>query len=75
MTVYYKYPQFFTQSNSTMFDELSTPGSETPHSGIYRCEGCGHEITSVCGHTLPPQNHHQHLSNQGSIRWRFIAWS
>ncbi|WP_230944020.1 pentapeptide repeat-containing protein [Burkholderia vietnamiensis] len=35
-----------------------------------RCEGCGQNAVSTCGHPLPPQNLHQHTANQGRIRWR-----
>jgi hypothetical protein len=46
------------------------PGDEVPVSGIYRCLGCGKE--DACNHPdpFPPQNHHQHTSSQGRIRWR-----
>lgn len=55
------------------FDALYSPGISTPHSGIYRCEVCGHEVTSNAGNPLPPQNHHQHTSTQGPIRWRLLV--
>lgn len=73
MSVLYKYPQFLTQSAHSAFDTISEPGSITQWSGIYRCEGCGKAITSISGHTLPPQNHHQHTIQQGRIRWRLAA--
>jgi hypothetical protein len=69
----YKYQQFIAQSTHAAFDQLHEPGSSTPYSGIYRCEGCGHEVTSVYPHPLPPQNHHQHSNAQGAIRWRLIV--
>jgi hypothetical protein len=69
---YYKFSQFLEQNDDQAFDLIHQPGSSAPYSGIYRCEGCGHEITSVAGRTLPPQNHHQHTGNQGTIRWRLI---
>jgi hypothetical protein len=73
-TIYYKYPQLLTQSNDDKFDLLHDPGAATPHSGVYRCEGCGKEVTSVHPHPLPPQNHHQHEPSQGRIRWRLAVW-
>jgi hypothetical protein len=70
---FYKNSQFLTPSNHAAFDQLHDPGVATPFSGIYRCEGCGHEATSVQEHPLPPQNHHQHNYTQGKIRWRLIV--
>lgn len=46
------------------------PGNEVPVSGIYRCIGCGKEITSNHGDPFPPQNHHQHSHDQGPIKWK-----
>jgi hypothetical protein len=70
---YYKYPKYLTQNNDAAFDQIHNAAAATPYSGIYRCEGCGHEVTSVSGHPLPPQNHHQHTRAQGTIRWRLIV--
>ena len=69
----YKYPQFLSQSNHQAFDELHRPGVPAPHSGIYRCEGCGVNEVSTHLNPLPPQNHHQHTILQGPIVWRLIA--
>lgn len=71
----YKYPQFLAQSQDAAFDALSGPGAVTPHSGIYRCEGCGREIAANQGNPLPPQNHHQHGVGQGLIRWRLAVYA
>ena len=73
--VLYKYLQFFAKSDDPEFDKVHTAGSVPPHSGIYRCEGCGHEVVAERARTLPPQNHHQHQPSQGAIRWRLIAWA
>ena len=69
---YYKYMQFLTKSDHKYFDTLYDPGDTTPYSGIYRCEVCGREDTSVSGKPLPPQNHHQHSAYQ-PIRWRLVV--
>lgn len=69
----FKYSQYVAQSNHQAFDQVLSPATATPFSGIYRCEGCGHEVTSVASHPLPPQNHHQHTASQGTIRWRLIV--
>jgi hypothetical protein len=71
----YKYSQYLTSSTDQAFDAINTPGVATPHSGIYRCEGCAHEVASNAGNPLPPQNHHQHTVNQGTIRWRLIVYA
>jgi hypothetical protein len=70
---FFKYQQLLAASNHEAFDQLHNPGAATPYSGIYRCEGCGHEVTSVHSHPLPPQNHHQHTAGQGAIRWRLVV--
>lgn len=46
------------------------PGEKVAVSGIYRCLGCKKEITSNAGDPFPPQNHHQHTTVQGRIRWK-----
>jgi len=71
----YKYSNYLTQTNDAAFDAVHQPGAATPNSGIYRCEGCGHEIASNAGNPLPPQNHHQHGSSSGSIRWKLIVYA
>jgi hypothetical protein len=72
---YYKYGNILTQEDGAEFDTIYQTGTPTPYSGIYRCEGCGHSITSVHNHPFPPQNHHQHSAAQGTIRWRLAVKS
>jgi hypothetical protein len=69
----FKNKDYFEHSTNAVFDKIHEPGEQTPHSGIYRCEGCAVNAVSTHGHPLPPQNHHQHTANQGRIRWRLIA--
>lgn len=69
---YYKYSTHLHQNNHAAFDAITHPGSPTPYSGIYRCEGCGENIVSTYTHVMPPQNHHQHTAGQGAIRWRLL---
>lgn len=72
----YKVDRYFTQSNDAAFYTEYTPGSATPHSGIYKCLGCGHEIVSEAKKPFPPQNHHEHNPyTQGKIRWMLIAFA
>lgn len=47
-------------------------GDQVPVSGIYRCTGCGDEITSNKGQPFPPQNSHQHNSVT-SVAWKLVA--
>jgi hypothetical protein len=71
----YKNAAYLQTSTSDAFDKTYSPGASTPHSGIYRCEGCTKEIAANQGNPLPPQNHHQHTSGQGTIRWRLIVYA
>jgi len=69
----YKDAGWLTQSTGSDFDTLHGPGVTVPHSGIYHCVGCGHEIAANAGTPFPPQNAHQHSPVLGSIRWRLIV--
>jgi hypothetical protein len=71
----YKRSEEIAASSSDAFDKEYGPGATVPHSGIYRCRGCGREIASNEGTIFPPQNHHQHTSTQGSVRWRLAVYS
>lgn len=68
---YFKHSQFFTEDKSNAFDQINTPGTATPYSGIYRCEICGHEAVSTKGHPLPPEHHPCYQRT----RWRLVAAS
>lgn len=69
----YKSSTYVKSSTSDVFDKLHSPGADTPHSGIYRCEGCGNEVASNKGNPLPPENNHQHTNRSVAIRWRLIV--
>lgn len=71
----YKNAAYLGQVNDAIFDQLSPPGTPATRSGIYRCEGCRKEVASNQGEPLPPQNHHQHVPSQGTIRWRLIVYA
>lgn len=71
----YRYSSYLQQLNDDAFEPNHSPGSAAPYAGIYRCMGCGREIGIAEGHTLPAQNHHEHTSDQGSIRWRLIVYA
>jgi hypothetical protein len=72
---FYKYGNFLSQDQSQDFDTVFHPATATPWSGIYRCTGCTRSITSVQGHPLPPQNHHQHTNQLVPIRWQLTVRS
>ena len=76
----YKHSQFLSQSQSEEFDKIYTPGTSTPHSGIYRCESCAFEASSTEGHPLPPartcgEHDHRWQCGNGQVRWRLIAYA
>ena len=71
----YKYATYLGTSQDAVFDNEYGPGEVVPHSGIYRCMGCGREIASNEGDPFPPQNHHQHSPSQGRIRWKLVVYA
>jgi hypothetical protein len=71
----YKEDKFLVKGSSTEFDKDHQPGVAAPHAGIYRCMGCHREIGTAEGHILPPQTHHSHTAQQGSIRWRMVVYA
>lgn len=48
-------------------------GATVPASGIYRCTGCGDEITSNKDDKFPPQNRHQHANPATAVQWQLIV--
>lgn len=48
-------------------------GATVPASGIYRCTGCGDEITSNKDDKFPPQNRHQHVNQSVPVQWQLIV--
>jgi hypothetical protein len=70
----YRYAKFIALATPhAEFDTLYKPGTRTTWSGIYRCEGCGHEVVHTHDKPLPPQNHHTHRSVLIPIQWRLIV--
>lgn len=57
------------------FDKIHKPGEKCEYEGIYKCVGCNKEVTIAGGKTIPPQNHHQHTSAQGDIRWKLFVFA
>jgi hypothetical protein len=71
----YKYQQYLTPSQDQAFDQTYHPGAHVPHSGIYRCAGCGREVVAEHARSFPPQNHHQHTVQQGAVLWRLAVYA
>ncbi|HYJ05279.1 MAG TPA: hypothetical protein VEX43_09100 [Chthoniobacterales bacterium] len=69
----FKHLQLLTRLPDSKFDQAHASGATTPHSGIYKCQGCGTEIISTAGDPLPPPSHHQHSLNQGGVAWQLIV--
>jgi hypothetical protein len=65
----YRYLHFLSHSADPKFESAHPPGTTTPQTGIYKCQGCGTEIVSNAGDPLPPSTHHQHSLAQGGISW------
>ena len=71
----YEYPENLVKVVHPAFNADHRPGEVPPFSGIYRCMGCGREIVAEQARQFPPQNHHQHTTAQGHIRWRLIVYA
>lgn len=70
----YKYDRYVSKNDSAEFDRVHEPGTPALYAGIFRCEGCSHEIGIAAAHTLPPQTHAQHPANV-RIRWRLVVFA
>jgi hypothetical protein len=70
---HYKYSHYLTNLPDPRFDPAYPPGTAAPHTGIYKCQGCGAEVVSEMGDPLPPASHHQHSLSHGGIAWRLIV--
>jgi hypothetical protein len=71
----YKYSQYLTANQDGAFDKEYKPGEIPPHSGVYRCVGCGREVVAEENRLFPPQNHHAHSYQQGAIRWKMAVYA
>jgi hypothetical protein len=69
----YKYSHYLTCLSDPKFDPAHPPGTPTPHSGIYKCQGCGCEAVCNLGDSLPTEKDHQHATTQDAIGWRLIV--
>lgn len=69
----YKFERFLRHSNDNIFDDVHAAGAVAPRSGIYRCDGCGYEITLSEVKALPGPTHHEHTPKQKLVRWKLIV--
>lgn len=66
------------QSTSTEFDSFHKPGETPPHSGIYRCQGCGVEIVAEEARSFPPTRactQHHPSGIAGDVRWKLLVYA
>ncbi|OMG74594.1 hypothetical protein BW685_05485 [Burkholderia ubonensis] len=70
---FYQDAAYLTHENRPEYNTTHGPAQVVPVSGVYRCDGCGASIVSTMNHRFPPQNHHQHTTEQGHIRWRLVV--
>ena len=68
----YKDDTILVYSDSAEFDKIYNPGVPAPHSGIYRCQSCKHEVASNKGQPLPPQHEIPHA---GDIKWKLVVFA
>jgi len=71
----YKFGNYLNHSDNSAYDARYAPGTQTMNAGVYRCVACGDEIGIAKGHTLPPQNHHQHAVGVGKIEWQLLVFA
>jgi hypothetical protein len=71
----YKNGDWLSKSEDAAFDAIYKPGNAPAHSGIFRCLGCGREVVAEESRSLPPQNHHQHTTAQGEVRWKMAVYA
>lgn len=69
---YYNKGSYLERSYNELFDKVWRPGKEVEQSGIYICTSCGKEVACNEGTPFPPQNDHQHDTDD-PIRWKLIV--
>ncbi len=60
------------KGSGAAFENTYKPGTACPHSGIYRCQSCGHEVASNKRQPLPPQHEKPHT---GAIIWKLVVYA
>ena len=70
----YQSAQFVDTWTDPEFDKIHPPRTVAPHSGIYRCVGCGVEIAVVEGQLLPSIHAHPHRLGTREA-WQMIVYA
>ena len=68
----YKYSSLVQQTDIPEFDITYLPETAAFWPGIYLCQICGYGIVVALNQLLPPQNHHEHLS-QSPVAWKLAV--
>ncbi|MFF7710224.1 hypothetical protein [Pseudomonas sp. NPDC007930] len=55
-----------------LWEALYAPGDAAPAHGVYRCEGCGEEVTCARSAPLPAREQHAHYG-PWRVQWRLVA--
>lgn len=63
----------FKPEEAEIWNSAKAAGSASPASGIYRCTGCGHEITSNEGSKLPVLNCHKQSDPAIAVSWQLVV--
>lgn len=70
---YLKKVTTFKPEEAEIWNSAKAAGSSAPASGIYRCTGCGHEITSNEGSKLPSLNCHRQSDSATAVSWQLVV--
>ena len=71
----YKEVSYISQLANPIFDEEHAPGAPAPREGIYRCVGCGREVTAAEDMPLPAPEHHAHGATESGLMWKLIVFA
>ena len=72
----YQNANYLPHAQHAAFNGTLPAGTLAPHSGIYRCDACGHEAVSTRHHHLPAQGgEHTHANYLTPIAWRLAVAS
>jgi len=69
----YKFERYLKYSGDSIYYKPLPAGTPAPRSGIYRCDGCGLEVTALTAQPLPDKDHHPHAASQKLVRWKLIV--
>lgn len=70
---FYKSNYHLKQVDSEVFDKWFQSGMQAPHSGIYRCTTCAHEVALTKGQILPQIEKRQLCTAADETMWELIV--